>query len=296
LQSVRGRRTLFVEAEYEWAASMKETNQYECLPGTGIGRADLYDTFISKSEELEQIQNFHLRLAKAHSNQKFVQLLEVGCGTGRVLPALACASTRVVGIDLDSEYLMRARWRIDELELAGVSVEQVPLSNYQAQSEFDCVSIINGCFYYFRSGGELLEAFSKIYTTLKPGGVLVAEGGNLLHHLRYYGEGLPVETTRELRGKQVTRFVRHELDLLNARWIHHDTYKIEGEPEKIFSERYCFTIFTPRNLVDALEQVGFTEIDTKAGWDYVQGHQASARRVVFTARKPARKRCEAQKA
>lgn len=265
---------------------MKESTKHECLPGTGIGRADLYDAFISKSEELDQIKQFHLQLALSRGRERFHRLLEVGCGTGRVLPAFAGTSESVVGIDLDGEYLNRARQRIEEQKLDRVSVEHSALSNYNAGPEFDCVSIINGCLYYFSSEKELREAFSQIYQILKPGGVLVAEGGNLLHYLRYYGEGLSLETTRVVQGRQVTRSVRHELDLLNARWIHHDTYTIEGAPGKTFSERYCFTIFTPRNLVDSLEQVGFTEVDIKAGWDPLAARDTPATRLVLTARKP----------
>lgn len=35
----------------------------ECIPGTGICRADLYDTFISRSDDISDIEEFHANLA-----------------------------------------------------------------------------------------------------------------------------------------------------------------------------------------------------------------------------------------
>lgn len=148
---------------------------------------------------------------------------------------------------------------------------------------FDCVSMINGVFYYFKSGKELADAMARAYAALKVGGVLVMEGGNLLYFLRHYGEGLQVETIQQVRGVSVRRRVRHELDLCASRWIHHDTYDVLGVPGIEFSERFSFTIFTPLALTEALQQAGFVEVSVRSAWKWDAGNLSSGARLVITA-------------
>lgn len=257
----------------------------ECIPGTGICRADLYDTFISQNDDLADIEEFHAHLAKNHPNGRFPRLLEIGCGTGRLLPVFARTSESVVGIDVDPEYLNRASESAREKNLGNLDLRNCDLAALNRDIAFDCISMINGIFYYFKSGKELADTMAQAYAALKVGGTLVMEGGNLLYFLRHYGEGLNVETIRHVRGVSIRRRVRHEIDFCASRWIHHDTYDLIGGAGAEYSERFSFTIFTPLALIEALEQAGFVEVSVRSAWKPAAGSLSSGARLVITARK-----------
>ena len=257
----------------------------ECILGTGICRADLYDTFISRSDDVAEIEEFHADLASGYANGRFPRLLEVGCGTGRLLAAFARTSESVVGIDLDPEYLNRATDFARENNLHNLDLRHCALAALHEDIAFDCISMINGVFYYFNSGKELVDAMAQVYAALKVGGTLVMEGGNLLFFLRHYGEGLPVETIRHVRGVSLRRRVRHEIDLCASRWIHHDTYDVVDSAGTDYSEQFSFTIFTPLALVEALEQAGFVDISVRPAWKSGAGSVSCGARLVITARR-----------
>jgi ubiquinone/menaquinone biosynthesis C-methylase UbiE len=122
----------------------------------GITRAAIYDSFISKTDDLLAIEGFLARLAEKHSPPRFGRMLDVGCGTGRVLPIVARISEKVTGIDMNAEYLEQARGYARELQLTNVDLQHCDLSQWKEQEAFDLVSMINGVFYYFESGVALL--------------------------------------------------------------------------------------------------------------------------------------------
>lgn len=265
---------------------MPTVTDNECVELGGITRAAIYDSFISKTDDLLAIEGFLARLAEKHSPPRFGRMLDVGCGTGRVLPIVARISEKVTGIDMNAEYLEQARGYARELQLTNVDLQHCDLSQWKEQEAFDLVSMINGVFYYFESGVALEEAFAHVYAAVKPGGFCVAEGGNLLYFLRHYGEGFAAETVREIKGKRVTRRIHHSLDLTGARWTHHDSYEIEGYEGKEFREQHTFTIFTPLAIREALERVGFVTVSVHNGWNPNGESDRSPGRLVFVARKP----------
>lgn len=264
---------------------MRRDDDADCLQQAGITRAALYDSFISKSEDLPELEEFLIRLAEKHGRVRFGRVLDVGCGTGRVLPVLARVSERVTAIDMNREYVDRARMYLDEVGLSAVDLYHSSLTQFEGRAVFDLVSMINGVFYYFESGPALEQAFAQVYEALQPDGMCVAEGGNLLYFLRHYGDGFSAETVREIQGQQVSRRIRHSLDLTDARWTHHDTYHIEGSSGQAFREKHSFTIFTPLAVRETLERVGFVDVSVYEGWNMQRENEPNARRVVFVARK-----------
>jgi SAM-dependent methyltransferase len=190
-----------------------------------------------------------------------------------------------VGIDIDQAYLHRARDFARRSDLWNVDLRHCALADVNERAAFDCVSMINGVFYYFPSGPAMVEAVAQVYALLKPGGLLVMEGGNLLYFLRHYGQGLQAKTIQRLRGVRVRRRIRHEIDLAASRWIHHDTYDVPEVPGINFSERFSFTIFAPLAVQEALEQAGFVDVSVHPSWQRGAGDVPCGSRLVITGHK-----------
>jgi ubiquinone/menaquinone biosynthesis C-methylase UbiE len=119
------------------------------------------------------------------------RILEVGCGRGVALPALArvCEPTRLVGLDIDIDLLALARQRLDargvDAELVLGDVRAMPF----ADAEFDVV-VDFGTAYHV-NGSE--RALAETERVLRPGGMFVCESRlaqRLAHPVRG-GHGLP---------------------------------------------------------------------------------------------------------
>jgi ubiquinone/menaquinone biosynthesis C-methylase UbiE len=121
-----------------------------------------------------------------------VRVLEVGCGRGIALPALAVhlEPTRLVGVDIDRSLLNEAERRLrqtgSEAELVIADVRHLPFSDH----DFDLVIDFGTCFHIARPDHALRE----VARTLRPGGIFATEtklNQLLSHPMRSSGRHLP---------------------------------------------------------------------------------------------------------
>lgn len=164
----------------------------------------------SVSHEYEPFPNIELRDSMQYAVEvplmawvldvpEQARILEVGCGRGIALAALARlrAPSRLVGVDLDREALADAAGRT-----AG---SPVPIELFQADARalpfpddcFDVVIDFGTCYHVSRAG----RAVSEIARVLRPGGRFLTEtrmSQALAHPIRTSGRGLPWSAAPEL--------------------------------------------------------------------------------------------------
>ena len=135
------------------------------------------------------------------------RVLEVGCGRGVALPALArlLRPSRLVGLDRDAEFLRQAGTR---LAACGVAAELVPGDVRRLpfpDAAFDLVIDFGTCYHIARAGAALAE----IARVLAPGGLFAHEtplNQFFSHPVRSFGRRMP--------WRQSTRFRRYQIALL----------------------------------------------------------------------------------
>ncbi len=103
-------------------------------------------------------------------------VLEIGCGTGRVLVPLAEAGFQVTGVDNDPRMLARARARV---ERAGVG-ERARLVEADARTlslyeHFALAIVPLNSFLHFVSDEDQIAVLGSILDHLRPGGLLVLD-------------------------------------------------------------------------------------------------------------------------
>ena len=105
-------------------------------------------------------------------------LLELGCGTGRVLLPLARTGHEVVGIDLSEPMLARGRTKLKEeppVVRGRVTLLEGDMTSFDLGRRFAQIYCAFGSFHHLRTVEEQLACLERCRTHLLPGGTLVLD-------------------------------------------------------------------------------------------------------------------------
>ena len=207
---------------------------------------------------------FYVRLA----TQAGSPVLELGCGTGRIMVATASAGVRVVGIDNSIEMVLQARTRISSTATeASASVVQADMRAFGLRQRFNLVSIPYRTFQHLLEPQDQHLALSCIRDHLHPGGLLVLnifEPSGLIATFGLDGEsGTPkrdIEFTDPASGQRIevwyTRTYEQEAQLMRQKLI----YIPVGREGPLRQAQHCHLTlrYTYRHeMEELLEQCGF---------------------------------------
>lgn len=216
-------------------------------------------------------------------------VLEIGCGSGRVLAPLAAAGHRVTGLDRSAAMLSRAR---DALAGEGLS-DHVRLVEAEATDvtavtpgTFGLVMIaLNGLMHLDTPTGQR-ETLGAARAALDPRGLLLLDVVNPTPELlRGFESGVIQEGHWDLdHGEQIDKFasrvVRHETQHIETRlW-----YDRTGADGAIHRTTSAFTLrwVTRAELELMLELAGFADWQVYGGYD-LEPFDARSERLIVAA-------------
>jgi SAM-dependent methyltransferase len=132
--------------------------------------ADVYD-LTTASESLEDVAFYRVLAADAGG-----PVLELACGSGRVLLPCVEAAGAGCGVDASPAMLAIARRRAAELGLAEqVDLFQADLRSVRLARRFALVTIPYRSLFHLRSDDDWLAAFATVHAHLAPGGRFAAD-------------------------------------------------------------------------------------------------------------------------
>jgi SAM-dependent methyltransferase len=104
-------------------------------------------------------------------------ILDIGCGTGRVLLHLAQAGYQMVGVDPSVEMLALAKRKLQVLPdvAAQVKLIEVGILEYTAATPFPLILLPYNAFMHFRTPNEQLKVLQHLQKLLTPDGVIVID-------------------------------------------------------------------------------------------------------------------------
>ncbi|MGC8878007.1 MAG: class I SAM-dependent methyltransferase [Anaerolineae bacterium] len=245
--------------------------------------ARFYDLFYAQRDEDIAM---YLDFAQAADGT----ILELGCGTGRLLLPLARAGHRIVGLDSSAEMLARARERLRAAGLTGcVTLAQGDLRHFDLGERFALAILSANTFMHCHDTQEQLACLGCIHRHLHSGGRLVVD---LTHPdvqtlAETDGHLLGDDPVRDPQtGCTVLRFIRQRLDMANQ--MQHVTFIIdEAAPDgnvrrTLFPFRLRFVFRFEMELL--LRLAGFG-LEALYGSYHLAPFESHSEQMIFVARR-----------
>ena len=183
------------------------------------------------------------------------RVLDVGCGHGRIARRLAARGARVIGLDVSSSFLERAR---SDATSAGVDVtfdfgDMRDLTAYAGQ--FDAVVSWATAYGYFDDTTNR-AVLDQMRAALVTGGRLVMDLNNITARLRDFR---PSRVAAQ-RGQHDLLVDRYHLDPVTSRLEATRTVVREGRAREV---TFVVRLFAFTELRDWLTAAGFTDIHVR---------------------------------
>lgn len=230
--------------------------------------AEYYD---SEHDQFEDDIEWYLHLAEVAGPR----VLELGCGSGRLLGPLAAAGNQVVGLDSSAAMLDRAGKRLHsaiargEVRLIEGDMQDLSLLS---KGTFDLVMVpLNGLLHVDEPGAQrrVLEEAARV---LQPGGLLAIDVLHAVPDALAAFDGRVVhEGSWEHEERVVSKFSSRTVDWTNqlvASEVWYDDIRPDGS---ISRHRTDFSMrwLTPAELALMLEITGLR------GWNFAGGYDGS---------------------
>jgi SAM-dependent methyltransferase len=203
-----------------------------------------------------------------------VDMLEIGCGNGRLLVELARrhAISRGLGVDVArSRIAFAQQWAADEA-CDGLEFIVADAVSYElAHETFGAIVAITGAFGYLEpmGAGTAASVARKTHDALRSGGLVCLE---LYPHPAYRrlleASGGTVRVWTELPRDDPWRFYLSELSLDESSdtLIHEKTFVHRTTGRVDAGRRERLHLYREQEVTDVLEAAGFREIRTFEGW------------------------------
>ncbi len=218
-------------------------------------------------------------------------ILELGCGTGRVLVPLARQGYRSTGIDASAAMLEKAQEKVVAEDLGDrVTLVEQEMGALELEERFNMAFAALNSFAHLHTTDDQLATLARIRRHLNPGGLLVLDMFNpdLARLLDARGQvALAKVMDGPGAGRRTMRFTTDEVDL--GRQLIHTTYIVdeidaEGQVRRTlfpFSLRYIFRY----EMELLLRHAGF-EVEAIYGSYDLDEFSGDSEKLIATARRP----------
>ncbi len=191
-------------------------------------------------------------------------VLELGCGTGRVLAALLAAGQPCDGLDLSAAMLDRARQRCQVIpgDVPWNLMEGDMTAFTLPRRDYGLALLASNTLMHAACSAEQQRTLCCVYRHLRPGGTLVLDLFNPPVEELVWQRGVVQATDRwtgSVAGSAVTKWVRREVD-----WVHqlqwtHITYETLFADSRLEQVEACFALrfLWPHEAALMLEKAGF---------------------------------------
>jgi SAM-dependent methyltransferase len=219
------------------------------------------------------------------------KVLELGCGTGRVLVALGAKGYDVTGVDISAQMLEIAGGKLQPDFAGNTHVVLADMREYHQPLTYDLGFFALDTFRHLVEPDDQLRALRALYDNLKPGGLALVDLTN--------PETMALDT---MHGELILDWVVEDGETLGslskfvscvvdpATQTQHLTFLFDEADADGIVKRTPFLFqmhyFYPREMELLLDRTGFELEQTYGTYDLVP-FAGDSPRMIFCARKPA---------
>ena len=207
---------------------------------------------------------FFLALLKKLSLEKVADL---GCGTGRLTTEFTKAGYYVTAIDPNEEAIEYAKNK----EYLGEVTWIVGDSSNLQTTEFDAVIMTANVAQVFLTGESWQHVITDVYRALKPGGHFIFDTRNPLAKVweQWEKDLTPDHAINPISGEPLEIWTAYEGFIDNV-FTFYETVKNVRTGEVVIHEKMQLKFRVQEEIHDALQQVGFSEIQVYGDWAFEQ--------------------------
>lgn len=210
--------------------------------------------------------------------QQSMAILDIPCGYGRHSLELARRGFSVIGVDINSIHLQKARKELAE-ENIKIEFVQENMLDISFNKKFDAVINMFYSFGFFDSDEENERVLKNFFNALKPQGKFLMHTD--VNMPRIISGKYPTHEVRKLRsGKELV--VNDSYDpvtkRINGEWVIKDT---EGNEEK---KSYSIRVYSKEEFIDLCKKVGFSQCVAYGDWDET-GYTSESEDMIIIAKK-----------
>ena len=103
------------------------------------------------------------------------RVLELACGTGRVLIPIAQAGIKIDGLDTSEDMLAALQNKADNLKLKGIGLFNQPMENFNLEFKYDAIFVATGSFQLLTETEDALSSLKCIHQHLTDTGFLIVD-------------------------------------------------------------------------------------------------------------------------
>ena len=208
--------------------------------------AEYYDLYVGK---FDSDLDFYLSYCSKTDN-----ILEIGCGTGRILKHILENGFKITGIDISNEMLEKAREKLSSYEKSGqLSLINSNLKNRSLPERYDKILITFYTFNYI---------IDKPTDFLKNVSLSIKDKGSLLIDL-FYPKSFTVKDVDDKWKEQILSLNNRQIKLKDNRRVLNDIEyrtQIYCENENEITIKTERKYYSPDDIKSLLESAGFKEI------------------------------------
>lgn len=211
-------------------------------------------------------------------------VLDAGCGLGRISVELAALDLDVTGVDIIQSELDAAQ---DSAQAEGVELTLVnhDLRTFHAPNQFDCAVNLYTSFGYCDTIDEDMQILRNIAESVKPGGTFIMECTSRETAILYWTPG---EEFERAGYKVVTHFeVTGAWEGLKSQWTLYpaDTdLKKTPAPKPVVDHTFIQRLYPATFLRNKLMEFGFSKAEIYGDFDF-SPYNENARTMVLIGRK-----------
>lgn len=214
------------------------------------------------------------------------RVLELGCGSGRILAVLADRVTELHGVDSSDEALALARRELP----ASVVLHRAEMETFDVGGGFDRILIPFNGIYCLPDLESVRRTFVRVEKALAADGLLVFDGyaGDPIHDDDSFADGFDEEgeiATVDARGRRWRVRERSEYQRSRQRFTVHYRYLSEDDGEEIVAtirHRYLRL----EEALGALQSAGLEPLVVHGDFDQ-RVYDSDSEHMIITARKRA---------